>query len=67
MSRADRKKRHSPNRFTSWEIRPVYNIEVCPFKSTSNCPPDGTSMWIPFGSVRMSTERVARVFERESI
>ena len=41
-------KRHSPARFTSWEIHPVYNIEVCQFKSASSCPLSGTTMWIPF-------------------
>ena len=41
-------KRHSPHRFTSWEIHPVYNIEVCKFKSVSSCPMNGTTMWIPF-------------------
>ena len=40
--------RHSPARFTSWEIHPVYNIEVCQFRSTSSCPLSGTTMWIPF-------------------
>ena len=41
-------KRHSPNRFTSWEVHPVYNLEVCKFKSTSSCPLNGTTQWIPF-------------------
>jgi hypothetical protein len=38
-------KRHNPARFTSWEIHPVYNIEVCKIESTSSCSlsdqPDG--------------------------
>jgi hypothetical protein len=42
-------KRHSPNRFTSWEIHPIYNIEVCKFKSASSCPLNGgADKWIPF-------------------
>jgi hypothetical protein len=49
-------KRHSPNRFTSWEIHPVYNIEVCQFKSTSSCPLNGGFRSMN-GSARMSTGR----------
>lgn len=41
-------KRHSPYRFTSWEIHPLYNIEVCKFKSASSCTLNGSTMWIPF-------------------
>ena len=41
-------KRHSPARFTSWEIHPVYNIWVSQFKSASSCPLSGTTMWIAF-------------------
>jgi hypothetical protein len=43
---ADR--RHSPARFTSWEIHPVYNIEVCKFKSASGSPLNSTIAWVAF-------------------
>lgn len=40
--------RSSPARFTSWEIHPVYNMEVCKFKSKAKCRIGTDSDWIPF-------------------
>lgn len=41
-------KRASPARFTSWEIHPVYNLEVCRSKRTSQCALSNDAAWIQF-------------------
>ena len=38
-----------PARVSSWEIQPVYRIDVCTKKSLSSCKPDNddSSVWVP--------------------
>jgi hypothetical protein len=38
--------RSSPARFSSWEIHPVYNLEVCRFKSRTKCRVSNDSDWM---------------------
>lgn len=38
---------HNPKRISVWEIHPVYQIEVCRFKSIANCGVRGTTEWLP--------------------
>lgn len=35
----------APARVSSWEIHPVYGIDVCKFKSLQNCKVDNNSAW----------------------
>jgi len=37
----------TPARVSSWEIHPVYGIDVCTKKSLKSCKPDDESVWIP--------------------
>lgn len=41
-------KRANPGRFTSWEIHPVYNMEVCKNKSKASCRISNDADWIAF-------------------
>jgi hypothetical protein len=34
-----------PARFTSWEIHPVYSVQVCKKSSLNQCPVDDPSVW----------------------
>jgi hypothetical protein len=34
-----------PARFTSWEIHPVYSVQVCKKSSLDQCPADDPSVW----------------------
>lgn len=36
-----------PKRQSSWEIHPVYAIDVCKHKSLANCGADNDSAWTP--------------------
>ena len=36
----------SPDRASVWEVHPVYNIEICKFKSKTKC--SGDSAWVSF-------------------
>lgn len=35
----------APARVSSWEIHPIYRIDVCKFKSLQNCKADNDSVW----------------------
>lgn len=37
----------NPARFTSWEIHPVYGIDVCKFASLTKCKATDASAWTP--------------------
>jgi hypothetical protein len=37
----------APSRVSSWEIHPVYTIDVCKKKSLSSCKADNDSVWTP--------------------
>lgn len=37
----------NPARFTSWELHPVYAIDVCKFASKAKCKASDASAWIP--------------------
>jgi len=37
----------APARVSSWEIHPVYGIDVCTKKSLKSCKPSDDSVWIP--------------------
>jgi hypothetical protein len=37
----------APSRVSSWEIHPVYAIDVCKKKSLSSCKADNDSVWTP--------------------
>jgi hypothetical protein len=37
----------APARVSSWEIHPVYAIDVCTKKSLSSCKADNGSVWVP--------------------
>jgi hypothetical protein len=37
----------APKRISSWEIHPVYAIDVCKRKSLQNCKANDSSAWIP--------------------
>lgn len=37
----------TPSRIASWEIHPVYGIDVCTKKSLSSCKADNNSVWTP--------------------
>ena len=39
----------APRRRASWEIHPVYQIDVCTKKSLANCPADGNN-WTPLAT-----------------
>jgi hypothetical protein len=41
-------RRARPARFTSWEIHPVYNIEVCRNRSESRCRLGSDADWMAF-------------------
>lgn len=36
-----------PARFSSWEIHPVYAIDVCKFATKSRCKVNDESVWTP--------------------
>lgn len=38
----------SPARLSSWEIHPVYAIDVCKNSTLGGCPADNDSKWTPF-------------------
>lgn len=38
-------KRPNPKRMSSWEIHPVYNVEVCRKASLASCKADDDSVW----------------------
>jgi hypothetical protein len=37
--------KQDPARFTSWEIHPVYSVQVCKKSSLDQCPADDASVW----------------------
>jgi hypothetical protein len=37
----------APSRVSSWEIHPVYAIDVCKKKSLNSCKADNDSVWTP--------------------
>jgi hypothetical protein len=41
-------KASKPARFSSWEVHPVYRVDVCTKKSFSACTVEDDSEWIPF-------------------
>jgi hypothetical protein len=46
----------NPARFTSWEIHPVYAIDVCKFATKTKCKVDDESVWIPLDQWEESEE-----------
>ena len=38
----------APKRSSSWEVHPVYAIDVCRFPDASRCKVDDESAWLPF-------------------
>ena len=38
----------NPKRSSSWEVHPVYAIDVCRFADTTKCRVDNESAWVPF-------------------
>jgi hypothetical protein len=37
----------TPSRVASWELHPVYGIDVCTKKSLNSCKADNDSVWVP--------------------
>jgi hypothetical protein len=49
-------RRASPARISSWEIHPVYRIDVCRDTRLSRCSADDDSVWIPLSEFRLADE-----------
>ncbi len=43
-------KEKSPKRRSSWEIHPVYAIDVCKFKALAQCDATNQSAWTPLNA-----------------
>jgi hypothetical protein len=47
----------APARVSSWEIHPVYAIDVCKKKSLNGCKADNASVWTPLDQWQGTNER----------